>query len=510
MKCQFEGCTVKRAIFGFEDKKGEFCSKHKKDGMIDLKHSKINCCQKEGCIVKNATFGYPDNKAEFCSKHKKDGMINLDKKNCIEGNKEENIKHNGCKEEECTVKNATFGYPDKDKEYCSKHKKEGMVNLSPNKNSCNEDGCDVKNPTFGYPDKEKEYCSKHKKEGMIELRNRKGCKESGCDVKNATFGFPDKEKEYCSKHKKEGMVNLEKRTGCKENDCNVERAGFGYPNKEKEYCSKHKKEGMINLETKPKCLCGKSSPCFGLKDDESATCCSKCKSLEMIDIVNQKCLCGISPSFGYISDNKPVCCFKCKLPDMILLRKRCKLEFCDTQISNSQYEGYCARCFSYLFPDRPISRNFKTKEGLVVKFIKELYPNYTWIFDKVIENGCSLKRPDIFLDLGYQILVIEVDENQHREYEDICENKRMMILSQDVNHRPIIFIRFNPDKYINKENKNVPSCFSITKATGALKVNNNKNWTYRLKLLKEKIDYWIDKETNKTLELVQLFYDEQI
>jgi hypothetical protein len=85
----------------------------------------------------------------------------------------------------------------------------------------------------------------------------------------------------------------------------------------------------------------------------------------------------------------------------------------------------------------------------------------------------------------------------------------MMTLSQDVDHRPIVFIRFNPDKYINEENKSVPSCFSITKATGALKVNIQKNWNNRLKTLKEHIDYWIEKETNKTIELVQLYYDEE-
>jgi hypothetical protein len=189
--------------------------------------------------------------------------------------------------------------------------------------------------------------------------------------------------------------------------------------------------------------------------------------------------------------------------------KQCKSDFCDTQISNKAYEGHCAYCYSNLYPDSPIVRNFKTKERLVVDYLKDQYKDYDWIFDKIISDGCSKKRPDIYLDLGYQILIIEVDENQHRQYEDICENKRMMTLSQDVDHRPIVFIRFNPDKYINEENKSVPSCFSITKATGALKVNIQKNWNNRLKTLKEHIDYWIEKETNKTIELVQLYYDEE-
>jgi hypothetical protein len=228
----------------------------------------------------------------------------------------------------------------------------------------------------------------------------------------------------------------------------------------------------------------------------------------MIYVDNSKCFCGKSqPSFGYEGD-KASHCRECKEPNMINVNSlRCKTELCDTR-ANPKYKGYCAYCYGNLYPDDPIVRNFKTKERLVVDYIKDQFKDYDWVFDKTISDGCSNRRPDIYLDLGYQILIIEVDENQHRQYENICENKRMMILSQDVNHRPIVFIRFNPDKYINEENKAVPSCFSITKETGALKVDNKNNWMNRLEILKDNIDYWIEKETNQTIKLVQLFYDE--
>ena len=71
------------------------------------------------------------------------------------------------------------------------------------------------------------------------------------------------------------------------------------------------------------------------------------------------------------------------------------------------------------------------------------------MYDKKIQDGCSTRRPDLFLDLGYQIIIIEIDENQHIDYDCSCENKRIMELSQDVGHRPIVFIRFNPDDYKN-------------------------------------------------------------
>lgn len=83
----------------------------------------------------------------------------------------------------------------------------------------------------------------------------------------------------------------------------------------------------------------------------------------------------------------------------------------------------------------------------------ENFPDFTWITDKTIQDGCSLRRPDLFLDLGYQVVIVEIDENQHDGYDCSCENKRIMQLSLDVDHRPIVFIRFNPDDYLKKMKK---------------------------------------------------------
>ena len=106
----------------------------------------------------------------------------------------------------------------------------------------------------------------------------------------------------------------------------------------------------------------------------------------------------------------------------------------------------------------PVQKNYKTKEFSVVEYITNVFSDYTWITDKKIQEGCSLKRPDLLLDLGFQVLIIEIDENQHSNYEEICENKRIMELSMDLCHRPVIFIRFNPDDYL-LNNKNVTSCW---------------------------------------------------
>ena len=88
------------------------------------------------------------------------------------------------------------------------------------------------------------------------------------------------------------------------------------------------------------------------------------------------------------------------------------------------------------------------------------FPNITITHDKIITNGCSRKRPDIFIDLGYQVLIVEIDEDEHIDYDCFCENKRIMLLSQDINHRPLICIRFNPDSYTDNTNTKITSCFA--------------------------------------------------
>jgi len=219
--------------------------------------------------------------------------------------------------------------------------------------------------------------------------------------------------------------------------------------------------------------------------------------------------CKILPSFNYENEKNGLYCAKHKLENMIDIKnKTCKTNLCFTQVSD-KYNGYCLYCFVNLFPEKPIPRNYKTKEFTVIEYIKKQFPKLDWKTDKKIQDGCSKRRPDILLDLGYQILIIEIDENQHINYDCSCENKRVMELSQDVNHRPIVFIRFNPDEYfINK--RKINSCWNInSKGFCIIKKDKNEEWIERLNVLRDTINYWLNSEnyTNKTVEIIQLFYD---
>ena len=96
------------------------------------------------------------------------------------------------------------------------------------------------------------------------------------------------------------------------------------------------------------------------------------------------------------------------------------------------------------------------------EYIKENFNDYEITYDQIISQGCSRRRPDILLDLGYQTIIIEVDENQHIDYDTTCEKKRINEIYSDLGDRPIVFIRFNPDDYTIKNEKNL-SCWGINK-----------------------------------------------
>jgi hypothetical protein len=194
---------------------------------------------------------------------------------------------------------------------------------------------------------------------------------------------------------------------------------------------------------------------------------------------------------------------RCKICDGSEL---CKSPLCETR-GIKKYNGYCLPCCIHLCPDIDVSRNFKTKETNVVDRVKKEFPGFSWVCDKKVVDGCSKRRPDLLLDMGSHIIIIEVDENKHDTYDCRCENKRLMEISQDVGHRPIVFIRFNPDNYVDKDGKKISSCWKVN-GYGVMQVSKTKivEWEERIKALLAQIQYWVDNNTEKTVEIIELFY----
>ena len=184
----------------------------------------------------------------------------------------------------------------------------------------------------------------------------------------------------------------------------------------------------------------------------------------------------------------------------------CKTPLC-ASYKSKKFDGYCLRCFVYIHPDAPIIKNYKTKERTVVDFITEQFPQYDWINDKRIVDGCSKRRPDMLLDLGSHLVIIEIDENKHDSYTAECEIKRLNDISLDVGCRPIFMIRFNPDAYV-KNGIKITSCWGINGTTKTLMIKKSKidDWNYRLECLKNNIMQSVIIPLLEPIQIVELFY----
>ncbi len=86
--------------------------------------------------------------------------------------------------------------------------------------------------------------------------------------------------------------------------------------------------------------------------------------------------------------------------------------------------------------------------------------------------------------MGSHIIIVAIDENKHTDYDCSCEHKRLMEISQDLQHRPIVFIRFNPDSYTNQDGKLVKSCWKLNKL-GVMQIlkTKQKEWNQRIDVL---------------------------
>ena len=181
----------------------------------------------------------------------------------------------------------------------------------------------------------------------------------------------------------------------------------------------------------------------------------------------------------------------------------CKSEFCTT-LGNKHYNGYCLKCTVELFPQIKTRKNIKSKELNVIRNIQNKFKNITMLVDKVV--GSSRKRPDLTIDLGGHVIVVEVDENQHRGYKE--EGKRIVQLSKDFGFRPVIFIRFNPDSYTDENGHMINSCW--TRCANGFEVieKNERAWYDRIHNLLEEIQKWIFQASDMRITVINKYYDD--
>jgi len=362
-----------------------------------------------------------------------------------------------CEFENCR-KQASYSYFFQKPERCKEHKEDRKHQYA----ICR---CGNAQPNFGLPtDKRSRCCVKCKTDEMVNIKHKR-CKEDGCN-KIPSFNFEgEKITLYCSNHAKENMVNI-KSNRCKEADCNKQPI-YNFKNEKIPlYCKNHSKENMINVKSR-RCKedgCNKI-PSYNFKNEKILLYCKNHSKENMTNIKHRKC-------------------------------KNCA-DWPDSQRSNKKYKNYCARCFQRLFPKDPLTFQIrcKTKEVAVRDYINTIFDGFQ--HDKsLFTGGCDCthrRRIDHRKLIGNTLLCIETDEKQHKYYDKKDEKDRYEDLYMIFSGK-WIFIRFNPDKYINKKG-----------------VRKNPTIARRLFRLKEEIEKQIKRiqnEENKELvEISYLYYD---
>jgi len=347
------------------------------------------------------------------------------------------------------------------------------------------------------------YCKDHKLENMVNI-NKKRCIHKNCNRKAYynNIGFPVK---YCSDHKLENMVNVIFKK-CKIEDCK-EIAHYNNYGESPIYCSEHKLEKMINVSSK-KCKyknCIKT-PLYNYIMIKSPKYCKDHKLENMVYIIQKTCKnenCKISPSYNYI-DLPPIYCTNHKLENMVnVISIKCKTITCN-KIVTKKYEGYCPQCYIQKNPNKLIKT--RSKEYNVINYIVSTFNQYKWKINEKIINGTIKRTPDLLLELDNYIIIIEINEYQHKRYISSYDNDRISELSKHFN-KPQIYINFNPDSYKNKKNKKIKS--SWINNNGYWIIKNAKEWKNRLQILQNELEKWLKPETilEQNINIINLFYD---
>ena len=461
--CNFENCR-KRAYSGYTYGSFERCKEHKED-----RPNALQICK---CGKAIPTYNEPGEKiAIYCASCKTKTMVSLKNKLCNCG------------------KRPTFNEPGKKTPICcASCKTKTMVNVTYKLCKCG------KRPTFNEPGEISGICcASCKTKTMVNVVD-KMCK---CGKAHPTFNEPgEKIALCCVSCKTSTMIDVKSKL------CNCgKRPSYNEPGEETAICCLScKTSTMINVKNK-KCKCGKARPYFNEPGEKNALCCASCKTSTMIDVLNKKCKCGkAQPIFNEPEEKTGLCCFSCKTDTMVnVVDKLCKGDACINMNTraNPKYKGYCANCFTHLFPNDPLTfqTNCKTKELAVRDYINMNFEGF--ICDRQLTTAncdCTIRRrPDLRILINETLLCIEIDENQHKSYSEMDEETRYNDLYMAYSGK-WIYIRFNPDKF-KKNNKNV-----------------NPTIANRLPILKKEIEKQFKRiENNENRELVEriyLYFDE--
>ena len=146
---------------------------------------------------------------------------------------------------------------------------------------------------------------------------------------------------------------------------------------------------------------------------------------------------------------------------------------------------------------RAYEAKFKVVQSeYLLKQVFDQNAKYKYFTHNKSTHSETSKRPDFKFNLNNSFLYVENDEKQHKSYGLKNEIEKMKeIMALDHENKPVVFIRFNPDKL--KCKRRLVEKFNTTK---------------RIMVLMNCIDYFKKKDFENDfpfdLQVVYLFYDE--
>jgi len=337
-----------------------------------------------------------------------------------------------CRFEGCS-KRRTFGPIGgirKSAVFCGSHATDRTVYEDVNAAKCDRVGCG-KTATFGEPGGKRNWCSKHHDPMVhIDLVNAK-CDHDGCG-KTASFGEPGGKPTWCNKHI-DRTVHIDLRSAkCNSDGCTL-TASFGEPGGKMKNCGTHKKQGQIYLRVKS-CLHDGCiiQPCYGFLDMKPTHCVTH-QIDGQLNVVQPRCVsCTIQPG-KFIHPRSDV--GKCRECDKTLWPRLKKQEDAFAEFITGEFVN---------------SNEYRT-------FDREVLVTLTGCGMGVDRAACGMEvsqraRLDFVFDNGAScVVVVEVDEEQHKRYcvpsEIARANATVSALFLGGNHRHVRVVRFNPDAF---------------------------------------------------------------
>ena len=271
------------------------------------------------------------------------------------------------------------------------------------------------------------------------------CKTCGIraryNFKNNTIGI------YCKKHSKPGMVNV-KNHKCI--DCKEKHPVFNNPGETKGlYCKDCSKPGMVDIKH-PKCHCGKRTS-YGIPCNQPSRCAVH-KEEGMISKPRGKCRIKKCNEIAIYGINKPIHCENHKTDnDVDLVERKCaKCGSIDIIIN-----GLCVNFCGLTEKHKELKKHQKLKEKRVLKILEVNFMKPTEYNARVNRDcgGVNSEEKEIGFDFGNFKVFVEVDENRHKSYCELGEINRMKNIYMNEGGIPIVFIRYNPDNFVDDNKK---------------------------------------------------------